>query len=130
MMKTRSKIFALAVFTAVIGAAAIVGQAQTKVGGYRKIAVSDAAVVNAAKFAARSKAETDGAEISLQSIETAEKQQVAGTNYKLCLEVLRLIDGDDSGTRQFVQTVFFVNLKKHLTLKNWEEIESCKSDEK
>lgn len=99
--------------------------AQIKTGGYKKLAVNDAGVVAAADFAAQTQAEKDSAEISLQSIEKAERQTVAGTNYKICVEVFRIEAGDDVEVRQFIQTVVFRNLKKQFTLKSWEETEDC-----
>lgn len=103
--------------------------AQIKTGGYKKVAVTDAGAVAAAAFAAEAQGAADGAEISVQSIETAERQTVAGANYKLCVEVFRLDDGTDVEVRQFVQTVVFQNLKKQYTLKSWEEVEDCGSSE-
>ncbi|MDQ2746468.1 MAG: hypothetical protein M3T96_04320 [Acidobacteriota bacterium] len=99
--------------------------AQTKTGGYKKIAVEDAEVVAAANFAAQTKGAQDGAEISVQSIENAERQTVAGANYKICAEVFRFDDGGDVEVRQFIQMIVFRSLKKELTLKNWEEVEDC-----
>ena len=86
---------------------------------------SDAGVVAAAEFAARTEGEKDGSEITVQSIEIAESQTVAGTNYKLCIEVFRIEAGDDVEVRQFIQTLVFRSLKKEYTLKSWEEAESC-----
>ena len=105
--------------------AATVGFAQPKTGGYKKIAVTDAGVVAAVDFAAQTQSEQDNAEINLQSIEKAETQTVAGTNYKLCIEVFRIEAGDDVEVRQFIQTLVFRSLKKEFTLKSWEEAESC-----
>ncbi len=128
-MKNQLKIFTLLAVIFMIGAATVNNQAQIKVGGYKKIAVSDAGVVSAAEFAAQSQGETEGAEISIQSIETAEKQTVAGANYKLCVEVFRLDDGADVEVREFIQTVVFLNLKKQMTVKSWEEVETCGAEE-
>ncbi len=118
-----------AAFGAICGGVTMNAFAQVKVGGYKKVAVTDAGVVAAAEFAAQDQGEKDGAEITVQSIETAERQTVAGANYKLCVEVFRIDEGDDVEVRQFVQTVVFLNLKKQYTLKSWEEVESCETSE-
>jgi parvulin-like peptidyl-prolyl isomerase len=102
-----------------------VGFAQIKTGGYKKIAVTDAGVVAAANFAAQTQSEKDNAEITVQTIEKAESQTVAGTNFKLCIEVFRIEAGDDVEVRQFAQTLVFRSLKKEFTLKSWEETENC-----
>ncbi len=96
-----------------------------RTGGYKKVAANDAGVVAAAEFAAQTQSEKDGAEITLQSVETAKRQTVAGTNYKLCLEVFRVEADDNVEVRQFVQTIVFLNLKKQYTLKSWESAEDC-----
>ena len=124
-MKNNLKIFLMLAAFVLIGAFAVNNFAQIKTGGYKKIAKTDAAVVAAADFAAQSQSKNDGAEITVQSIETAERQTVAGTNYKLCIEVFRIEAGDDVEVRQFIQTVVFRSLKKEHTLKSWEEAESC-----
>ena len=110
---------------AVIGASAANNFAQIKTGGYKKIAVSDAGVVAAAEFAAQAQSEKDEAGITVQNVKTAERQTVAGTNYKLCIEVLRIEADDDAEVQQFVQTVVFRSLKNEYTLKSWEEVEDC-----
>ena len=102
-----------------------VGFAQIKTGGYKKIAVTDAEIGAAAKFAAQAQSEKDDAKITVQTIEKAESQTVAGTNYKLCVEVFRIEAGDEVEVRQFIQTLVFRSLKKEFTLKSWEEAESC-----
>lgn len=99
--------------------------AQAKTGSYRKIPNSDAAAIAAAEFAAQTQSEKDDAEIALQTIEKAESQTVAGTNYRLCIEVFRIETGDDAEVRQFVQTIVFRNLKKQFALKSWETVEDC-----
>lgn len=108
--------------------------AQIKTGGYKKIAATDAGAVAAAEFAAKTQGEKDSAEITLQSVKTAESQTVAGVNYKLCIEVSRAAAESEEGEeaeeiKQFVQTVVFRNLKKEHQLKSWQETESCGEEE-
>ncbi len=126
-MKNYLKILTVIAAFLLLGAGDV--SAQIKTGGYKKIAATDAAAVAAAAFAAEAQGAADGAEISVQSIETAERQTVAGANYKLCVEVFRLDDGTDVEVRQFVQTVVFQSLKKQYTLKSWEEVEDCAAPE-
>ncbi len=124
-MKNTLKMFLTLAAFAFIGVFAADNFSQVKTGGYKKVSKTDAGVVAAADFAAQTQSEKDGAEITLQSIEKAERQTVAKTNYKLCIEVFRIEAGDDVEVRQFIQAVVFRSLKKEYTLKSWEEAESC-----
>jgi hypothetical protein len=109
----------------VIFSFANVASAQIKTGGYKKVAVSDAGVVAAANFAVTAQGEKQEATIEVASIEKAERQIVAGTNYKLCLEV-NIADGNsDEPITQFINAVIFQSLKKEYSLKSWEETDSC-----
>jgi Aspartic acid proteinase inhibitor len=83
--------------------------AQRVVGGYKSISADDKDAVAAAKFAAGEK------EVELVSVVTAERQVVAGTNFKLCLEV-----NDDSGTKNFMAVVYH-NLQNEYKLTSWDE---------
>ena len=103
--------------------------AQIKTGGYKKIAATDAGAIAAAEYAAKAKAEQDNAEITLQTVKNAERQTVAGTNYKLCIEIYRTDEGDDVEVKRFAQTVVFYSLKKQYELKSWTEVESCGEEE-
>jgi hypothetical protein len=89
-------------------------------GGYSAVATDDEGVVAAAEFAVAyraEKAEQEG--LTLGSADKAEKQSVAGTNYRLCLTVSL----DDEF--QQVLTVIYQNLKREYTLKSREAVESC-----
>lgn len=99
--------------------------AQVKVGGYKKVAVSDAGVVAAANFAVADQSERDEATIELASVETAQRQMVAGTNYKLCLQVDIADENSDDPRTVFINAVIFQSLKREYTLKSWEEVEDC-----
>lgn len=125
-MKNSFKLLLMCAAFVFIGAATSANSfAQIKTGGYKKIAVTDAGVVAAAEFAAQAQSETDEAGITVQNIKTAERQTVAGTNYKLCVEVSRVEADDDAEIQQFIQTVVFRSLKNEYTLKSWEEVEEC-----
>jgi hypothetical protein len=113
-----------AAFGVILGCANLTS-AQVKVGGYKKVAVSDAGVVAAANFAVADQGERDEATIELASVETAQRQMVAGTNYKLCLQV-NIADGNSDDPRTlFISAVIFQSLKKEYSLKSWEEVDDC-----
>ena len=56
-------------------------------GGYRVSSTTDPEVVAAAKFAVAEAGRREGRAVTLVSIERAEKQVVAGMNYRLQLKV-------------------------------------------
>lgn len=114
--------FVAAIFFA--AAAATIGVGQTKTGGYRKISVDDAAVVAAAEIAVAAQIENLGVEIELDEILKAERQAVAGTNFRLCLRVI-VIDDADEPYEQLASVVVFQNLKKEYESKSWAETENC-----
>ena len=127
--KMKNKLRALLLTAVVLIGISANAFTQIKTGGYKKIPASDAGAVAAAEYAAKTQAEKDNAEITLQTVKTAESQTVAGVNYKLCIEVYRVDEGDDVEIKQFVQTVVFRSLKKEYQLKSWEEAESCGEEE-
>ena len=109
-----SKTFAaLGIF---FGCAAICSAQLT--GGYKSISAADQAVVSAAEFAvaANNKAPANGT-LKLVSIQRAEKQIVAGANYKMCL-VLKSPDDSDQFNYQAIAKVFH-NLKGEYSLTSW-----------
>lgn len=121
-------IITCAAFLLILSAAAT-NFAQIQTGGYKKVSVSDPQVVAAADFAIEAQGEKAGAGIELLSIENAERQTVAGTNYKLCLQV-NIADGNsDEPYDQFVIAEVFVSLKNEFSLKSWTATESCEASE-
>jgi hypothetical protein len=109
------------------------GQGRPIVGGYKVVATDDPDVQAAAEFAVSEQKKKQGEEqVSLVSIEHAERQVVAGTNFRLCLKVSKAADEDDAGEEpQDVKVVVFRSLKNEYSLKSWEE-EDCgenKSDQ-
>ena len=56
-------------------------------GGWSSVAVDDARVKVAAQHAVAAQAATDGTELKLVAVEDAQRQVVAGINYKLKLSV-------------------------------------------
>ena len=87
-------------------------------GGYQSISATDKAVVNAADFAvaANNKAPANGT-LKLVSIQRAERQVVAGMNYKMCL-VLKSPDASDQFSYQAIAKVFH-NLEGKYLLTRW-----------
>jgi hypothetical protein len=90
-----------------------VGQGPT-VGGFRAVAVNDPEVTAAARFAVGAQGESDGTAIDLVSVLAAERQTVAGANYRLCLEV------EVDGAAQTVKALVFKNLQRQYQLRSWE----------
>jgi hypothetical protein len=88
---------------------------QVITGGYKAVSTDDAGVTGAADFAVSKRAETNSEQedLALDSIDKAERQVVAGTNYRLCLTVSI---GDES---QQVQTVVYESLKQEYKLTSW-----------
>ncbi len=100
---------------------ALTTSAQIKTGGYKVAATDDERVVAAANFAIEKRVETNTEQegLTLDSVDKAEIQVVAGINYRICMTVS--IE-DES---QQVQAVVYQNLKKIYSLKSWEVVESC-----
>jgi hypothetical protein len=118
-MKTNLKLaVALAAITILAGAASAV-MAQPKVGGYKVIPNTDAAAKEAANFAIGDKNAHGYSSFKLKEILKAERQIVAGSNYKICLSADDLGTGD-SGT---YQAVVYVNLKRESKLVSWAKAE-------
>ncbi len=99
-----------------------------RVGGYKQIAVSDAAAAEAADFAVSAQSEKAGKSIELISIFKAERQIVAGSNYRLCLKVNPQGPDGETDAIIFVQTVVYVDLKDNKKLTSW-SISDCGKDD-
>lgn len=99
---------------------------QIKTGGYKSVAVSDAGVKEAADFAVELKAADYEAEIRLENIVKAERQTVAGTNYRLCLEIYipSETEGEDGVTLN-VLTVIYKNLQGEMKITSWNDESEC-----
>jgi hypothetical protein len=91
------------------------GAAGQMVGGYKPAAANDPEVTAAARFAVAARGKSENAVITLNSVLAAERQTVAGANYRLCLEV------EVEGATQNVRAVVFKSLQKQYQLKSWEE---------
>ena len=110
------KIFRLSVFVfafLLIAAFAAKTPAQQIAGGYSSADVKSADVKAAAVFAVAKEAKKDRRKLRLVSVAEAEKQVVAGLNYKVCLKVR---DGKKTRT---ATAVVYQNLKQKLSLSDW-----------
>jgi hypothetical protein len=124
-MKNNLRIFfALTVFCMALACAAS-AFGQNKTGGYRSVSVSNQGVKDAADFALEIKASEMDAEFSLEGIIKAETQTVAGTNYRLCLQIYVPSQEDETdGATLYIKTVIFKSLKNEYSIKSWVE-EDC-----
>ena len=82
-------------------------------GGYSAAAVTDPEVVAAAKFAVKRAARKGARRAALVSVEGAERQVVAGMNYRLRLKVRM------NGKTQDVTAVVYRDLKGKYELTSW-----------
>jgi hypothetical protein len=97
-----------------------------KVGGYKTTPADGADVKAAAEFAVAAQNKIDDFNRTLNEVRSAEKQVVAGINYRMCLKVTL---GGDEAEIHFVKVVVYMNLKKEYKLTSWTE-EACSTDEK
>jgi hypothetical protein len=91
-----------------------VPQESPAVGNYRAASTSDPEVLAAARFAARAEGRRRGVPVTLISVEGAERQVVAGANYRLRLKVRA------AGALQRVDAVVYQDLKRQYSLTSWE----------
>ena len=114
-------ILMMVVINAVIGCMfGLQAQQSPIAGGYQQASTTESDVVSAAKFATKKEKRKKGIRLSLISIERAEKQVVAGINYRLCLRV-KIKD-----KIQNVTTIVYRNLRQKYSLSNWEE-DGCRN---
>lgn len=100
-----------------------VGQAHAqRVGGYSEISAEDSVAFQAAGFALLQK---EGGEVSMMliAVERAERQVVAGMNYKLCLRVRVNNAAEEIETVKLITAVVYRNLQGEFSLTSWEEAE-------
>jgi cystatin-C len=100
-----------------------------KVGGYKTIAKTDAGARAAAEFAVDAQAERKNLNIELVSIEKAESQVVAGTNYRLCLKITTSGAEDEADVTITVRVIVFRNLKGVYSLTSWMEEDCAPEDD-
>lgn len=90
-----------------------------KTGGYSEISKSDAAAVAAAKFAVTTQAERTNKHMAYFGLLKAERQVVAGSNYRLCVRVVSEGVGSESDQIIVVQAIVYVDLKGDRNLTSW-----------
>src|SRR5947209_12442350 len=106
----------------IVFSCAIVALAQGRrpiVGGYSETPTDSAEVQEAAGFAVGAAAKKQDTEIKLLSVEHAERQVVAGMNYRMCLKVEVEDKANNVDVTQEVKVVVYRNLKKEFSLTSW-----------
>jgi cystatin-C len=117
-MKNSLRISSIVVLTTVVLVFASNAFGQ-RVGGYKAIAANDSAAHEAAEFAVSTQAEKSGKSMTLVSVTRAERQVVAGSNYRLCLKVNSEGGEGQDDVTIFVQAVVYVDLKGNKKLTSW-----------
>ncbi|MEQ1604385.1 MAG: cystatin domain-containing protein [Pyrinomonadaceae bacterium] len=103
-------------------------QKSTVLGGYKEIAKADATAKKAALFAVSAEAKRSEKEIEFISVIKAERQAVAGSNYRMCLKVSDSgAEGQDAAD-VFVKAIVNIDLKGVYKLLSW-EASDCGDDE-
>jgi hypothetical protein len=125
-MKTNFRITMFTVLAVMLLASAAAAQ---KVGGYKAISKTDAGARAAAEFAVDAQAERKNLTIELVSIEKAESQVVAGTNYRLCLKITTSGAEDEADVTITVRVIVFRNLKGVHSLTSWMEEDCAPEDD-
>jgi aspartic proteinase inhibitor len=82
-------------------------------GGFTVISPSDSEVLSAANVAVDEQQRREGKSIKLMSVGRADKQTVAGQNYKMCLQT------NVDGTVKWATAVVYRNLKMERSLTSW-----------
>jgi hypothetical protein len=110
----------------------IAGMAQQQqrpiVGGFKQVAADDPEVVSAAGFAVKEQGRKEGNTVKLISVEKAERQTVAGANYRMCLQVEIKDETNNVIVTQGAKVLVFRGLKKEYSLRSWEEADCSEDD--
>lgn len=115
MKKSWQAVMIASALSIIIGSVSgALAQREPIAGGYAETSTGDPEAVAAARFATGAEGRKAGARIALLSIERAERQVVAGTNYRLRLKV------KVNGRTQEVTAVVYKNLKREYSLSGWE----------
>ena len=86
----------------------------TRVGGYTRASVTGMEVREAAEFAVNTHAEASRSVLVLKKIVAAQRQVVAGTNFKLTLDV------KSDGQAKQAQAVVYRKLDGDMSLTSWD----------
>jgi cystatin-C len=103
-MRKQTIVFVTIAFFALFAAGEASAQGRPVLGGFKEMSKTDAVVLKAARFAASSEAKRTDKEIEFISVIKAERQVVAGTNYRMCLKV------NDSGAEGQDEAEVFVKV--------------------
>jgi len=122
------KLFLFAALSIALVTALAAAAAAQKVGGYKDVAVNDATVLDAARFAAAAQGDKMGRSVKLLKINSAEVQVVAGRNYKLCVKVQSSGREDEADAIFTATTIVFIDLKGNKKLTSFEPSD-CAEDE-
>src|SRR5262245_37239547 len=123
----KPQIFITLLVCLIVAAFATPAAAQ-KTGGYKEISKTDDGAKAAAEFAVSERAEKTGGTAKLVSIQKAERQVVAGMNYRLCLEVITSGKEGEADVPEQVKIVVYRNLKNEYSLTSWVK-EECAPEE-
>ncbi len=85
--------------------------AQRVLGGFKEIAATDATAKKAAEFAIAAEVKKTEKEIELIEVIKAERQTVAGSNYRMCLKVSDSGAEGQDAAEVFVKVVVNIDLK-------------------
>ncbi len=120
-MRIIARMMVLSVALNVIAGSMCVVSAQQEpiAGGYSEAPQTDRDVISAAQFAAAEESRRKRVRVTLVSIEHAERQVVAGLNYKLCLRI------KTRGEIHNVTAIVYQNLKQKYSLTSW-AADGCK----
>jgi hypothetical protein len=125
MKNNRLTVFSCILFFIAFGCAAN-ASGQIRTGGYKPVSVSDAGAKEAADFAVGLKAEDYEAEIRLEKIIKAERQTVAGTNYRLCMEIYVPSENEgEDGVMLTILTIIYKNLQGEMKITSWNDESDC-----
>jgi aspartic proteinase inhibitor len=105
------------------GVIAVSGQ----LGGYKPVANDDSEVVAAAEFAVDEQGKKQEMTYKLVSVERAERQSAAGSNFRMCLKVGYHKEDDNVDTTEFVKVVVHRNPQQEHSLTSWAQ-EDCGDD--
>ncbi len=118
-MKRNLRVAAILVALGVALGGVIAVSAQRILGGYSPVARDNPEVVAAAEFAVTEQSKKQEMVYKLVSIEHAERQSAAGSNFRMCLKVGYHKEDDDVDATEFVKAVVHRDLKQEHSLTSW-----------
>ncbi len=107
-------IFVIGLLGAIAAENRVSAQDEPMTGNYREISVKSKEAKNAAAFAVKTRSAKTGKHITLVKITKAERQVVAGMNYRVVIRV-----ADRRGRVRTATAVVYKDLKRHMSLTSW-----------